>query len=36
LKRIGQPEEIANVIGFLSSKGSSYINGQTICADGGM
>ncbi len=36
LKRIGSPEEIANVTLFLSSDLSSYITGQTIRVDGGM
>ena len=36
LKRIGETNEIANVIDFLLSSKSSYINGQTINVDGGM
>ena len=36
LNRIARPEEIANVILFLSSDLSSYITGQVIRADGGM
>ena len=36
LSRIARPEEIANVILFLSSDLSSYITGQVIRADGGM
>jgi len=36
LKRLGQPEEIVNVVLFLASEDSGYINGTTIIADGGM
>jgi 3-oxoacyl-[acyl-carrier protein] reductase len=36
LKRIANPNEIANVALFLSSDLSSYITGQTIRVDGGM
>ena len=36
LKRIGTPEEIANVAMFLSSNLSSYITGQVISVDGGL
>ena len=36
LKRIGDPEEIANVALLLSSDLSSYITGQVIRVDGGM
>ena len=34
-KRIGQPEDIANVVVFLCSDESEYITGQTIAVDGG-
>ena len=36
LKRIGNPEEIANVALLLSSELSTYITGQVIRVDGGM
>ena len=36
LRRIGNPEEIANVALFLSSYLSNYITGQVIRVDGGM
>jgi NAD(P)-dependent dehydrogenase (short-subunit alcohol dehydrogenase family) len=36
LKRLANPEEIVKVALFLASDDSSYINGTTIVADGGM
>lgn len=36
LGRMGQPEDVANVVAFLCSDMSSYITGQTIIVDGGM
>ena len=36
LKRVGEPEEIANVALFLSSGLSSYMTGQVLRVDGGM
>ncbi|HCP15163.1 MAG TPA: oxidoreductase [Peptococcaceae bacterium] len=34
-KRLGMPEEVAKVVGFLLSEDCSYVNGQTIAIDGG-
>lgn len=36
LKRLGKPEEIANVIAFLISDAASYITGSVIDVNGGM
>ena len=36
LKRFGTPEEIVKIAVFLASDDSSYINGTTVVADGGM
>jgi glucose 1-dehydrogenase len=35
LGRIGEPDEIATIAVFLASQDASYVNGQTIYADGG-
>ncbi len=36
MKRMGTPEDVANVVYFLGSSDSSYVTGQTIHIDGGM
>jgi 3-oxoacyl-[acyl-carrier protein] reductase len=36
LKRLGQPEEIANVYAFLASDEASYVNGAVIEVAGGL
>ena len=36
LKRMGTPQDVANVVKFLASEDSSYITGQVISVDGGM
>ena len=35
LNRYGTPEEIAGAVGWLCSPAASYVNGQTLAADGG-
>lgn len=35
-KRSGRPEDIAALVAFLGSKDAEFINGQTICCDGGL
>ncbi len=36
MKRIAQPEEIANAVAFLVSPGASYITGQVLSVSGGL
>lgn len=36
LKRLSEPEDVANVVSFLAGPDSNYITGQTIIVDGGM
>ena len=35
LRRLGTPEEVANVVEFLTSPAARYITGSVICVDGG-
>lgn len=36
MKKMGQPEDVANAVLFLSSPDSDYVNGHTLTVDGGM
>ncbi|MCD4664457.1 MAG: SDR family oxidoreductase, partial [Bacteroidales bacterium] len=36
LARFGNPEEVAEVVGFLASEKSSYITGEVISVNGGL
>ena len=35
MKRVGETEEVANVIAFLASDAASYVTGTSINVDGG-
>ncbi|MCW8884448.1 MAG: 3-oxoacyl-ACP reductase FabG [Motiliproteus sp.] len=36
MNRLGAPEDVAAVIGFLASEGGAYVTGETIHVNGGM
>jgi 3-oxoacyl-[acyl-carrier protein] reductase len=36
LGRVGEPQDIANVVAFLASAQANYVTGQVLCVDGGM
>ena len=35
LERLGQPEDIANVVSFLAGPDGAWVNGQVLRANGG-
>jgi len=35
MKRLGHPNEVANIVAFLASDEASFVTGETILADGG-
>ena len=36
MRRVGTPEEIAQVVLFLASPAAAYLTGQVITVDGGL
>ena len=36
MKRAGQPEEVADLVGFLASDQAAYISGQVVSINGAM
>jgi 3-oxoacyl-[acyl-carrier protein] reductase len=36
MKRVGKPEEIADVVAFLAGPAAAYITGQVVTVDGGL
>jgi 3-oxoacyl-[acyl-carrier protein] reductase len=35
-RRLGKPQDVANLVAFLASEGADYITGQVISIDGGL
>jgi 3-oxoacyl-[acyl-carrier protein] reductase len=35
-RRVGRPEDVADVVAFLASRGSGYVNGAILPVDGGL
>ena len=35
MKRLGEPEEVADVVAWLASDAASYVTGQIVYVDGG-
>jgi len=35
-RRLGQPDDVSQVVLFLAAKGTSYVTGQVVTVDGGM
>ena len=36
LRRLGQPEDLANAVAFLASDEAAFITGQTVSVSGGL
>lgn len=36
MKRLGEPEDVANIVSFLAGEKSGYMTGQTLVVDGGL